>query len=72
MITAPELNKTDNTASFAFIINVYTKPLQRTFTEARGLVISDYQTILEQQFDEMLKKKYPVVVDQKVLAEISK
>lgn len=72
MITAPELNKTDNTASFAYIINVYTKPLQRTFNEARGLVISDYQTILEQKFDEMLKKKYPVVIDQKVLAEISR
>lgn len=72
MITAPELNKTDNTASFAYIINVYTKPLQRSFTEARGLVISDYQTILEQKFDEMLKKKYPVVIDQKVLAIISR
>ncbi len=72
MLTTPAINTTDNTASFAYIVNVYPKPLQRTFNEARGLVISDYQNVLEQQFDEMLKKKYPVVIDQKVLAEISK
>lgn len=72
MFTAPVLNKTDNTASFAYIINVFTTPLQRSFSEARGLVISDYQAILEQQLDEALKKKYPVVIDQKMLAEISK
>ncbi|NOT49985.1 MAG: hypothetical protein HOP10_01750 [Chitinophagaceae bacterium] len=72
LLTTPTLNTTDNTSSFAYIINVYPKPLQRTFNEARGLVISDYQNVLEKQFDEMLRKKYPVVIDQKVLAEISK
>ena len=72
MITTPLLNATDNTASFAYIITVYPQPTQRSFAEARGLVINDYQVILEQQFDEALKKKYPVVIDQKVLSEISK
>lgn len=72
MITTPAINKTDNTASFAYIINSYSQPMQRTFTEARGLVINDYQDILEKQWDEMLKKKYPVLIDEKVLAEISK
>ncbi len=72
MLTLPAVNTTDNTASFAYIVNVYPKPLQRTFNEARGLVISDYQNVLEQQFDEMLRNKYPVVIDQKVLADISK
>lgn len=72
LLTTPALNTVDNTSSFAYIINVYPKPLQRTFSEARGLVISDYQNLLEKQFDESLRKKYPVIIDQKVLAEISK
>ncbi len=47
-------------------------PVQSDFNEAKGLVINDYQAILEQQWNEALRKKYPVVIDQKVLAEISK
>lgn len=72
MMTSPLVNSTDNTASFALIIKVYPQPTQRSFNEAKGLVINDYQAVLEQQWDEALRKKYPVVIDQKVLAEISK
>lgn len=72
MITPPVVNSTDNTASFALIIKSYPQPGQRSFNEAKGLVINDYQAVLEQQWDEALRKKYPVVIDQKVLAEISK
>jgi peptidyl-prolyl cis-trans isomerase SurA len=72
LLTTPSVNSNDNTASFAYIVKVYTQPIQRTFTEARGLVVNDYQTILEKQWDESLKKKYPVVIDKKVLSEISK
>ncbi len=72
MITTPLLNKMDNTASFAYILKIYPQPTQRSFNEAKGLLINDYQALLEQQWDEALKKKFPVVIDQKVLAEISK
>jgi len=72
MITTPLVNKTDNTASFAYVIKAYPQPMQRTFSEARGLVINDYQTLLEDKWTAELKKKYPVVVDQKVLSNISK
>jgi peptidyl-prolyl cis-trans isomerase SurA len=72
LITTPVVNKTDNTASFAYIVNVHTQPTQRSFNEARGLVINDYQAVLEQQWDDALRKKYPVVIDQKVLGDISK
>jgi peptidyl-prolyl cis-trans isomerase SurA len=72
MITPALLNKIDNTASFAYILKVYPQSTQRSFNEAKGLVINDYQIALEQQWNEALKKKFPVVVDQKVLAEISK
>jgi len=71
-MTSPLVNTNDNTASFAYIFQSYAQPMQRTFNEARGLVISDYQAILEKQWTDVLKKKYPVVIDKKVLADISK
>jgi peptidyl-prolyl cis-trans isomerase SurA len=72
MIVNPVVNKSDQTASFAYIINVYPQVTQRSFAEARGLVINDYQEQLEKQWNETLNRKYPVKVDEKVLAEISK
>jgi peptidyl-prolyl cis-trans isomerase SurA len=72
MITTPLLNKTDNTASFAYVVKIYPQPTQRSFNEAKGLVINDYQEELEKNWNDVLKKKFPVVIDQKVLAEISK
>jgi peptidyl-prolyl cis-trans isomerase SurA len=72
MLTSPLVNSNDNTASFAYIISVYPQPTQRSFAEAKGLVINDYQAELEKAWDESLKKKYPVVIDQKVLADVSK
>ncbi len=72
MITAPLLNKNDNTASFAYIVQVYDQPMQRGYADAKGLLINDYQTIVEEKWNEALRKKYPVVIDQKVLSSISK
>jgi peptidyl-prolyl cis-trans isomerase SurA len=72
MVTAPLINKNDNTASFAYIVKVYPQVMPRSFSEAKGLVINDYQTLLEEQWIQELRKKYPVVIDQKVLAGISK
>ena len=66
------VNTMDNTASFAYILNVYTQPSPRSFSEAKGLVMNDYQNQLEEQWVKELKKKYPVKVDQKVMAKISK
>ncbi len=72
MLTQPLINKNDNTASFAYILKLYPQPMQRSFSESKGLLISDYQTQLEDKWVAELKKKYPVVINQKVLAEISK
>ncbi len=72
MFTSPLVNETDNTASFAYIIKVHTQPEPRTFEEAKGLVINDYQALLEEQWIKDLRKKYPVVIDQKALSAISK
>ena len=72
MITTPLLNTNDNTASFAYVAQVYDKPMQRSYQDAKGLVINNYQTILEDKWNEALRKKYPVTIDQKVLSNISK
>ena len=72
MLTQQTTNTSDNSASFAYIIKVYTESNARSFNEAKGLVMNDYQEGLEQQWIQDLRKKYPVVIDQKVLAEISK
>lgn len=72
MITSPVLNKTDNTASFAYIQQLFTEPAPRNFDEAKGLVINDYQAELEMKWVEELKKKYPVVVNQNALALLAK
>ena len=72
MMTSPVINQTDNTASFAYIFNAYPQLLQRSYSEAKGIVINDYQAILEKEWEEVLKKKYPVKVEEKVLADISK
>jgi peptidyl-prolyl cis-trans isomerase SurA len=46
--------------------------MPRTFDEAKGLIVNDYQTQLEEKWVNELKKKFPVVINQKVLAGISK
>jgi peptidyl-prolyl cis-trans isomerase SurA len=66
-ITSPQLNKADNTASFAYIISNYNKTEPRNFADARGLVINDYQIELEKNWVEQLKKKYAVAINEKVL-----
>jgi peptidyl-prolyl cis-trans isomerase SurA len=69
-ITQPEINTTDNTASFALILKLYNTPEQRSFAEAKGLVINDYQAELEKNWIASLKQKYPVVVNEKELAKL--
>ena len=65
-------NKSDNTVSFAYIMNVYNERSPRNYKDARGFVINDYQAYLEDQWIAELKKKYPVNVEQKVVASLPK
>jgi peptidyl-prolyl cis-trans isomerase SurA len=71
-ITAPLTNKADNTVSFAYILKFYPQTAPRSFAEAKGLVITDYQSELEKNWLAELKKKYPVKVNQKVLEEVKR
>jgi peptidyl-prolyl cis-trans isomerase SurA len=47
-------------------------PEPKTLKEARGLVTSDYQMELEQQWVESLKERYPVKINEKVLDKVRK
>ena len=63
---------TDGTAVFVKYVKLYDADMQRDFTEARGLVINDYQNVLEQQWVETLRKKYIVKINTVVLNDIIK
>ena len=72
LITRPVINNTDRTAVFAKIITVYNGGEQRKFEDARGLVISDYQNVLEKNWIEKLKEKYPIKINEKAFRAILK
>jgi peptidyl-prolyl cis-trans isomerase SurA len=63
---------TDGSASFVKYVKLYDANMQRSFAEARGLVINDYQNVLEQQWVGELKKKYPVKVNEVLFKEMLK
>ncbi|MBN9383109.1 MAG: peptidylprolyl isomerase [Chitinophagaceae bacterium] len=65
-------SKSDNSISFAYILNVYQGRSPRDYKDARGFVINDYQTYLEDEWIATLKKKYQVNVDERVFASLPK
>lgn len=64
LMTANVKNETDNSATFCYILKVYPNREPRHFQDARGFVINDYQTYLEEKWVAELKKKYPVKVEE--------
>ncbi len=47
-------------------------PEPKLLNEAKGIITADYQNYLEKQWIKSLRKKYPVVVNKKVLSSIIK
>jgi len=66
------INPVDGNTSFIKVIKQYTTNLQRSFEEAKGLVINDYQNILEEKWIAELKNKYPVKVNEAVFQSLLK
>ncbi len=66
-VTSSELVK--NKIVFANIHKIL-KPTPKTYAEARGLLVSEYQTGLEKEWVDSLKKKYPVSINKNVFDSI--
>jgi hypothetical protein len=62
----------DGNAGFIKLIHYYDANMQRNFDEARGLVINDYQNILEESWITDLKNKYPVKINEAVFQSLLK
>ncbi|MDQ3552054.1 MAG: peptidylprolyl isomerase [Bacteroidota bacterium] len=72
VVTQPLVNNADNTATFAYVLKLHPAGDERSFDEAKGLVINDYQAELEKRWVEDLKKRYPVKINQAALASLVK
>lgn len=71
-VTQPVVNPVDGNVTFVKLINHNAANLQRNFNEAKGLVINDYQNILEEKWIGDLKKKYPVKINEAVFQSLLK
>lgn len=71
-VTEAVVNPVDGNVSFIKLIRHYNANLQRSFDEARGLVINDYQLALEEKWINDLKRKYPVKVNEAVFQSLLK
>jgi peptidyl-prolyl cis-trans isomerase SurA len=63
----PVKTSTDNITTFVYIISIYKDRSPRNFDDAKGFVINDYQSFLEDKWIESLKKRNPVKVNEAVL-----
>ena len=72
LITAPVKNETDKTVDFAYILKLYKDREARTFQDAKGFVINDYQEFLEEKWVAELKKKYPLKINEVVFSSLPK
>ncbi|MEP6711057.1 MAG: peptidylprolyl isomerase [Ferruginibacter sp.] len=60
----------DGTAGFVKYLHIYEPNQPRSFEDAKGLVINDYQNVLEQDWLRRLKIKYPVKINEAVLKQL--
>lgn len=65
-------NPNDGSSSFCYILKTYEGKEPRSYDEAKGLVINDYQLELEEKWLTLLKTKYPVKVNEAVLKSMVK
>jgi peptidyl-prolyl cis-trans isomerase SurA len=72
LITANVKNETDKSVAFAYIVKLHPQREIRSFADARGFVINDYQGYLEENWINELKKKYPVKINEAVVKSLPK
>jgi peptidyl-prolyl cis-trans isomerase SurA len=69
---SPVTRNADGTATFMQYFKVYVGGEQRNFEDSKGMVINDYQNVVEKRWTEELRKKYPVKVNEVLLKQIVK
>ncbi len=69
-VSEPVYNPENGNYQFVLVSQLHQPGEQRSYADARGAVLNDYQQLLEDQWIARLKKKYPVVVNNKVLQSI--
>ena len=62
----------DGTATFIKYYQFYPAGLQRSFSDSKGLLVNDYQTVVEKTWVDQLRKKYPVKINESLLINIIK
>ncbi|MCB9046700.1 MAG: peptidylprolyl isomerase [Chitinophagales bacterium] len=62
----------DGTYTVVMAKEVFDGPNPKTLDEARGYVIAEYQDYLEKTWNEQLRKKYPMTVNEKVFDDMVK
>ena len=65
-ISKPEKNINDGSYTFLYVTALHNSIATRNFEDAKGLVTNDYQQVLEQQWIDTLKKKYPIKINDAV------
>ncbi len=66
------VQNSDDVSAFILYKKIYPAGDIRSFEDARGLVINDYQDVLEKEWIVTLKKKYPVTINTTALRDLSK
>jgi peptidyl-prolyl cis-trans isomerase SurA len=69
---SPAVKNADGTATFMQYFKTYGGGEQRSYEDSKGMVINDYQNIVEKRWIEELRKKYPVKVNEVLLKQIVK
>lgn len=60
----------DGTAQFVQVLRLYPEGQLRRFDDAKGMVVNDYQGVVEKQWIEELRKKYPLKVNEALLKQV--
>ena len=60
----PLSNSFESNTGFFMVLETYPAGEQKSFEDAKGSVISDYQTVLENDWVKMLHKKYLIKINE--------
>lgn len=60
----PLSNSVESNSGFFMVLDTYPAGEQKSFEDAKGSVISDYQTVLENEWVKMLHKKYLIKINE--------